>query len=465
MQSAWSSSVGQHQEQSAFDARAILNEERMHNDSLRNVLHKLGTFEGHLRSFFMSTVNHQEYPDYYALGMGGGLGYYSPIIKHFQVGMSGFIIYNIGSSHLGTGDSFSNRYELALFDITNPDNHEDLARLENLYLRYYFTSLYKSFIQMGKFHINTPLMNLQDNRMRPNLQEGLWMELNDWKKIKLKAGWLWSTSPRSTIRWYTMGESVGIYTNGSAVNGKKADYAGHVKSDGIIIGNLDFNPIQNINYQVWNYYADNLFNISLQKLEWKKKTTHNTWLAGFQYLWQKSLYQDTLAIEKQYITENERSYVFSGRLGFINTKGNEWSVNYTRITKHGRFLFPREWGKETLYTYNNRERNEGAGDVHAVMLEHIRYLDKEHRLSLRTLAGLYQMPSIDNAKLNKYSMPSYYHLNVQARYRFSGFFQGLQAYLLYTYKDKLSSEMKEQPKYYHNKIDMHHLSIVMDYYF
>lgn len=466
IQSSWISSIGQHQEQNAFEGRVIFDEERMQQDSLCNVLHRLGTFEGHLRTFFMSTLNHQNYPDYYALGVGGGLGYYSPIIKNFQVGMSGFIIYNTTSSHLGPRGSFGNRYELALFDITNPDNHEDLDRLENLYLRYYFTSHYKSFIQAGKFHINTPLINLQDSRMRPNLQEGLWMELNDWKKIKFKAGWLWRISPRSTIHWYGMGESVGIYPTGRAVNGKKAAYAGNVKSEGILVGNLNIKPVHNTDYQLWNYYVDNLFNLSLHKLEWKKKANHNTWLAGFQYLWQKSLYNGTLDVEKQYISKNEQSHVLSGRLGFTNNrKGDEWSVNYTRITRHGRFLFPREWGTETLYTYNNRERNEGAGDVHSVMLEHIHFLDKGHRLSLRTLAGIYQMPSVDNARLNKYSMPSYYHLNAQARYKFNRFFHGLQTFVLYTYKDKLSSDIEEEPVYYHNKIDMHHLSVVMDYYF
>lgn len=291
------------------------------------------------------------------------------------------------------------------------------------------------------------------------------MELNDWKKIKFKAGWLWSISPRSTIRWYGIDESVGIYPTGRAVNGKKAAYEGNVKSKGILVGNLNIKPVRNTDYQLWNYYVDNLFNLSLHKLEWKRKTTHSTWLAGFQYLWQKSLYHDTLAVEKQYIGKNEQSHVLSSRLGLIDRKGNEWSVNYTRITKHGRFLFPREWGTETLYTYNNRERNEGAGDVHAVMLEHIRYLGKARHLSLRTLAGLYQMPLFDNARLNKYEMPSYYHVNIQARYKFSGFFHGLQAFVLYTYKDKLGSDIEAEPVYYHNKIDMHHLSVVMDYYF
>jgi hypothetical protein len=64
-------------------------------DSLKRVLHDMGKFEGHLRTFFMNTVNQRNSPDYYALAGGGGLAYYSPVIKHFQVGISGFIIYNV----------------------------------------------------------------------------------------------------------------------------------------------------------------------------------------------------------------------------------------------------------------------------------------------------------------------------------------------------------------------------------
>ncbi|HMQ00457.1 MAG TPA: hypothetical protein PKC24_11805, partial [Cyclobacteriaceae bacterium] len=63
----------QHQDPSWSARRAIINDQCVANDSLCNVLHNLGTFEGHVRNFFMATVNHADYPDYYAHAMGGGL--------------------------------------------------------------------------------------------------------------------------------------------------------------------------------------------------------------------------------------------------------------------------------------------------------------------------------------------------------------------------------------------------------
>lgn len=459
-------SMAQHQDPSWSGRRAIINKQCVENDSLCNVLHTLGTFEGHLRTFFMSTANQEEYPDYFALGMGGGLGYYSPIIKNFQVGMSGFIIYNMTSSHLGPEPPFANRYEIGLFDVSDPDNHDDLDRLEDLYLRYYISEKNHSYVQVGKFHLKTPLINLQDGRMRPNLQEGVWTELNEWGKLKLKAGWLWKTSPRSTIHWFDMGESIGVYPMGKAINGNKASYAGLVQTPGVAILSAGYAPSKQTNVQVWNYYVPELFNMMVPKIEWKKKIGGVQWSAGFQYFWQHSLYNDTLSVEKQYIGENMKSHSFSGRISRTNGKsGSDWSLNYTRITKHGRFLFPREWGVESFYTFMHRERIEGAGDVHAVMTQNTLYLDKSKQLSLLATAGVTWMPSVSNAGLNKYAMSSYYQTNLRVRYAFSGFWKGLQADLLYVYKGAMDSKLEITPATHHNKMNMHHVSCVLDYYF
>lgn len=447
------------------DTRTAFNEQAKRSDTLSNFLHHGGTFEGHIRSFFMNTVNGHGLPDYYALGLGGGLAYYSPVIKRFQFSMSGFIIYNITSSHLGTKNGLTNRYELALFDTSNPENHADLDRLENLYLRYYLTKHEVSFAQVGKFHVSTPLLNLQDSRMRPNLQEGIWLEWNEWKHVKVKSGWIWGTSPRSTIHWARIGESVGIYNSGRAVNGNPARYAGHIESKGILINNFEWST-RTLDYQLWNYFVDHLFNVTFQKAEYKTQIGLTKVMIGLQYIHEMSQSSDKIETDHQYITPDERSHTVISRIAFSNSKGNqEWSVNYTRITRHGRFLFPRDWGTETLYTYNNRERNEGAGDVHAVMLEHIRYLDDSHRLSIRGMGGVYKLPPVENASLNKYALPSYYHLSLQTRYKLEGFLHGLQGQLLYTYKGKLEKGLTENPLYIHNKVDMHHLSFVVDYYF
>lgn len=436
------------------------------HDSLRNILHRHGEFEGHIRSYSMSTINYAHDPDYFAQGIGGGLAYYSPVIKRFQVGLSGFIIYNVHSSELAGENGYSNRYELALFDITDADNHEDLDRLENLYLRYYLSKHDPtSYIQLGKFQLNTPLLNMQDSRMRPNLQEGIWSELKLSKTIQLKGGWLWDTSPRSTIHWYGIGESVGIYGNGKATDGSAASYQGHVESNGIGIANVTWGPSKDFSYQIWNYYADNLFNLVLQKAEIIGRVNETNVFAGVQHLWQKSISPQDLPIANQYIAPDETSHVISMKIGLSPGSGRQtFSLNYTRITSHGRFLFPREWGTETLYTYISRERNEGSGDVHAWMAENSRSFGKNNQLSMQAMAGLYKMPSVIRYSMNKYSVPSYFHLAFKTRYKFAGFLNGLEAQALYVYKGELEDGQLDKATI-HNKVKMHHAAVVLDYYF
>jgi hypothetical protein len=433
------------------------------NDTLQSLLKK-GVFEGQIRNFFMATVNHQNYPDYYALATGAGLSYTTPIIKHFQLGFSGFVIYNAASSSLAPQPPFNNRYEVGLFDVTNPDNQQIMVRLENLYARVYFTKKNKSFIQYGNFGLKSPLINLQDGRMRPSLQQGVWAEWNNVEKISVKGGWITRMAPRSTMHWYTIGESL-VYPNGRAENGEKADYTKYTSSKGILVTGAEATLNSQLKYMLWNYYVDNLFNVTMQKMEWKKKMNHHTLMGGLQYFWQKSVYNDTLPIENQYIRKGEQSHVISARAAILSQHQTEWSLNYTRITSHGRFLFPREWGVEPFYTFMHRERNEGAGDVHALMLQHTRFMDRKNNLSLLVASGVYDMPSVEDARLNKFTMPSYWQLNVRTRYRFNGFFKGLNVEMLYTYKGNLENALEASPLTFHNKIDMHHFSIVMDYNF
>lgn len=463
---AFGTTWAQHQDPSWSVRRAIINEQCTQNDSLCNMLHKLGVFEGHFRSFFMSTINHADFPDYYALGIGGGLAYFSPVIKNFQIGLSGFTIYNLSSSILHPNPPFLNRYEIQLFDVNNPDNHSDLDRLEDLYVRYYFSQKDHSYLQVGKFHLQTPMVNLQDGRMRPNLQEGLWGEWNNWEKIQFKGGWLWSTSPRGTVQWFTISQSLGIYPQGRAINGLPSDYRGKVSSKGIFIGSLSYLPNRSLSFELWDYHVDNIFNTALFKTEWKKKSEHKEWFTGVQYIYQHSLMSADLPVVQQYIPHNGKSQAISTRLGFTRLTNNEkWFINYTRVTSHGRFLFPREWGVEPFYTFMFRERIEGSGNVHAIMLQNIRYLDKPHRFTFHTQAGIFVMPPVQDVALNKYNMPSFYHLNVRGKYRFTGFLHGLHADILYSYKGTLLKDLEVTPINYHNKVDTHLLSVVLDYYF
>ncbi|MBP7185020.1 MAG: OprD family outer membrane porin, partial [Saprospiraceae bacterium] len=240
-------------------------------DSLSIVyaFHK-GTLQGNFRYYFMSTDNRSPLTDYYANAFGGGIKYETAPFKGFQFGLSGIYIFNLLSSNLSKKDSLSNasnRYEIGLFDIENPDNKNNLAHLEEFYLKYNFK---KNTIYLGKHLINTPFINLQDGRMRPTVVGGLWLELNLIKNTKIEMGWFNTIIPRSTTKWVSLENSVGLYSMGVNEDGTKSNYKNNLRTNGAGLIGISSNFGKNIKLQCWNIIFDNVFNASLVQLDYSK---------------------------------------------------------------------------------------------------------------------------------------------------------------------------------------------------
>jgi hypothetical protein len=295
------------------------------NDTDSNTLQYIlrnGTFYGHARYFFMATDNTVGLSDYYANAIGMGIGYETGKIKGFQLGVSGFFIYNIHSSNLSIQDEktgSSNRYELGLFDMKDPSNHHDLDRLEDLYLKYSFKN---SNIKFGKQHIKTPYVNAQDGRMRPTLVEGLTVEFKQLKKTIIEAGCIYEVSPRGTVKWYSVGHSIGIYPMGVLVDGTRANYETHIKSDGIYYAGITHNVNKNIKLQVWNNYVENVFNTSLIQYngEFNLSAKHKL-ITGLQSSYQTALnYGGNADSKYTYMNPDNQAYTFGAKLGITFPK-------------------------------------------------------------------------------------------------------------------------------------------------
>jgi hypothetical protein len=327
-------------------------------------------WEAHSRTFLMHTINEGNLKDDYALASGAGIGVLTHPIYGFQAGVSGFFIYNIMSSGIDLPDSLtklSNRYELGLFDVENPKNKSDLDRLEELYIKY---NLSKSAITIGKININTPFMNPQDGRMRPTIEEGVWLNIHESNKIGFNGGWLWEISPRSTVHWFTIANSMGINPMGVNTDGSKSDYHDNIKSEGFGIANFYFKPNDKIKINLWNGYFDNVMNTAMIEINTNQSLNEKTKVyQGLMFLHQDAVNNGGNANQtKTYINKGAQSNVISAQLGIKNKRINT-SLNYTHITGDGRYLMPREWGKEPFYTFMPRERNEGLGNLHAMMIK------------------------------------------------------------------------------------------------
>lgn len=425
---------------------------------------KKGGVHGEFRYFFMATDNSAGLTDYYANAIGGGIKYETGTYKGFQLGIGGFFVFNIGSSNLTRPDLKTNqfnRYEIGLFDVEDPSNKTDINRLEELYLKYHWKN---SQVVFGKQLLNTPFINLQNGRMRPTKAEGLWTEVNVIKNTKIEAGFLFELSPRGTVKWHNVGSSIGIYPTGVNPDGTKSGYAGNIKSKGVMLLGITHIISKSLTLKAWELLTENVFNTAMLQADFQHGLHENNKLvAGVQFIRQDAIKSGgNTDPAKTYFPKNNKARTMGARIGWENSSWQA-SLNYNRITAAGRYLLPREWGREPFYTFLPRERNEGFGDAHAYMAKLSHKLSKA-RLKTGAGFGYYNLPAIENFSLNKYGMPSYTQLNVDLHYRFNGLLKCLESQLLYVHKGKTGSIPGDQ-RYIINKVNMNLWNVIFNYHF
>lgn len=436
------------------------------NDNLQDFLRK-GRFFGHARSFAMLTNNAEGLTDYFANAVGVGIGYETGIFKGFQLGISGYAIYHLGSSNLSNIDPLSNqpnRYELGLFDVEDPTNKNELDRLEDLYLKF---NREKINIKIGKQHLRTPFINPQDGRMRPTLVEGLLVNIVPHLGWQLNAGLVNKLSPRSTVHWYDVGSSMGLYGVGVDANGIKSQYKGNLPQSLILFAGAE-RQFKKGKLKIWDQYVTRIFNSTLVQWDGALNCSGSglgDWEYGLQWISQHAL--TPLGNENfgmSYFGESNQSNAFGAKLGVKMGSQSKFTLNYTRITAQGRYLMPREWGRDPFYTFMPRERNEGYGNLHAANLVFSKKFQRLPGMVADLSYGRFYLPDVKDFRLNKYGFPAYQQLNLDVRYSFGGFFRGLDLQCLAVFKDAIKTTY-DLPKYEINKVNLSHFNLILNYHF
>jgi hypothetical protein len=430
-----------------------------------SILHafRQGNFNGSFRYFFMATDNATGLTDYYANAAGGGLRFETAKFHGFQFAISGYYIFNVGSSDLGITDSITgltNRYEIGLFDLEDPDNKKDIDRLEEFYLKYNYK---KSSLLFGRQLLNTPFINLQDGRMRPTEVEGIYAEINEINKLKIEGGWLYSISPRSTTKWYRTANSIGIYATGVNPDGSKSQYKNNLTSTGVFIFGTNYQATKNLKLQVWDVLIDNILNTAMLQADWQPPAKNNSaYMASAQLIRQDAVENGgNDDPNKTYAQKGSVAMTFGLRAGW-KSKKLEAVINYNQITSKGRYLMPREWGRDPFFTFLPRERNEGLGDAQAIMIRASYTFSKQLKTSLA--AGYYELPDVKNYALNKYGFPSYTQINGDVRFAFNGVLKGLEMQALVAGKIN-RGETYGNNRYTFNKVAMVNYNLVLNYLF
>lgn len=428
--------------------------------SLRKALHD-SKLNIHFRFNHIETFNQDSLTDFYATALTSTIKFETGSYKGFSIGTGGQYTLDIGSSDLNSPDKSTgavSRYEISLFDLENRTNRRRLYRIDQLFLNYAWK---KNKITAGRQLINTPLLNPQDGFTRPTAAEAIWIDLQGKKNFQFQGGYVSKISPRGTVKWHSVAESIGMYGVGFNLNGTRSGYKYNVQSRGLLIASAKYSWSTGSSLQLWNYFIDNVSNTTYFQMD-QQHTYAN---GSFSILGLIMVHQNKVGNggntdpEKTYFAPNN-SNLISGRIGLGKGK-DRFHLNVTRITGNARYLFPREWGKEPFYTSMKRERIEGSGNLSGYTVNYI-HDDDEHRWRSELAYGYFQLPDVKNTVLNKYMFPSFHQIAADLTYAFEGKMKNLDLGVMYTYK--INASPFAGNRYIINRVNMHHVNFVMNYH-
>lgn len=403
-------------------------------------------FSGQVRSYYMYENNQEPLHDYYGVAVGGNLG----MIYRRDDGWNGsarfytthFVKDNVTDESLEPlAGNKNSRYVIGLVDSTDPNNN-NVSGIGELNIGYNG----KNFrCKAGRMKLETPFVNAQDGRMIPILVQGVNGEITWNKRWKIEGGYINAFWNRNTPQWKSVADSLGYgyeMGNSAIYSTVPGNYLGNTSSDGVIYANLTYSQSDNSRIELWNYWVENIFNLSYIETSYPFELGKYFVSFDLQALHEFEIGDggngednlpaatDTMKA-KSYMQNGEKSTVYGVRLKIGNGQ-SKFTAAYNKTTDEGRFLFPREWGKEPLFTFQKRERSDGSGNCNAWLVQ----FEHHYNPNVKMIAGYGEYHKTDpkDWKYNKYGTPSYAHWNVDLFYRFQRSLKGLSAEYLMSRK-------------------------------
>lgn len=433
------------------------------NDSIHSVkdFFTKGIAHGHIRNYSMATIHEGNLSDYWTHAIGGALRYETAEWNGLSFGVKGIFTFEAFGMDLTEKDELIDRsakWEKELYDVNRPGENTDLDRLEELFVRY---SIGESDVRIGKIDINQgPLLLRRDGRMKPFAFRGAWAQINEFEGHELTIGYIDGVSPRGMTEWFSLNEAIGLLGNGRQPDGSPADYQDGTGIDWIAVIGIRKDLRENLKLSFWNYLFDKDMDIAWFQADYRQ----GQWIAGLQYVHQSALAgQDDLEYSSRFIQEDESADLLSLRLGIAPEKSNwEFTTAYLHAFDNGRFLFPKELGREDFYVSHPRFWIDGLGktDVYMVQAEYKSPSKKKGRFKMKARFSQLDAPAQDDFRFNKYAQPSIYQAMVFPRYEFHSSLEGVELGLLYVWKIDREDERPANEQFY--RTDLHHLNLVLN---
>lgn len=417
---------------------------------------------GYWRNYLMATNNQNPLQDWMTVSTGGKLFFKTRSIKGFSVAMGYYTTINTRIGNTAVRDETTlklSRYELGNYDVADPTHHE-IAYLGEAFLKYHKGD---HKVTLGRQVFKSPLLNPEDGRMIPTLVQGIIYTYSKPKSLQVNLGWLSHIAPRSSNGFYSVAESIGIYPTGLNADGTPSGYKGNIQSNGIGIASISFRR-KSFNIKLWEYYIENIFNSIYLESHLSGNLFGLPVDFGAQLIHQKKVDNGGNMIENQTYFTNDHSMIWGLQLITKITPETVFSLNYNHITDDGRFLFPREWGREPLFTFQKRERLEGASDVHAWMVNFTKKISlaNESLLNMSIGYGQYYLQEPNEFRFNKYAMPSRWQANMDIFYHFGEKLKGLKVEYLFAWKKSLG-HIPDNPNFILNKVEMQNHNLILNY--
>jgi|SaaInl5LU_22_DNA_1037371.scaffolds.fasta_scaffold03495_8 hypothetical protein len=410
-------------------------------------------------SFSMSTQNglfgpYPELKDYYA--QSSGLEYLLELRKGNWRLKADFYGTRLIAGNPFENDSLtgkSSRYESGLMAV---DAQEKKALFIPSILELNYQSRLGT-VGLGNFALQGSFMNEEHGRMIPSTFSGMYFKKKglDWT---LQASLIGAIAARSTSGFKSVSASLAQYNPGLDTAGSRHDktevnapFAAFLDAQKVVTFKGWYGQSRIESYTVPGVFQTVMFNQKLAK---------GPSLIHIQYLRQFKLGNGGNSDPNKAYFQQEGSSYFGLKYSHKVDKVDYFLAS-SYIDGKGKLLFPREWGREYLVTFQGRERQEGMGNTFAMVVgAKGKWTQGKVRHTGGVSTGVYVRPEPTDYKYNKYAMPSNQQTNVWWKQNWRGNTHELLS--MAVIKVPLSS-LPISAGQTINKVDMLHLSLVYRY--